>query len=420
MTKFPISILFLFFLIFGVSAQKTKDEFYKSLLGKDSLVDFVLKNRDKYRLQFIVTDIQRDQDGNEEFKTYDFTTGEYFYPASMVKLPTAVAMMEILDSLELSKNCYIKMNSDVNCGNNEFAEMTKKRNIPIQLAIEDMLSISDNYCYSLFFHAVTPKVLNNKLLERQLIDTKIYSSFSGCPRGKQVQTHSYNLFLPDGGLAISHPRTYLDSLNYMYRLPYSKDKLVGKYQIENTKKVEKPYDFNYHLDYPLKDIHGTVFRLIFPQHVQKDERFKLSFDSRKYLLKCMGNFPREMKNKIYHDNNQYPDNYYKYSIIGNKPELAASGRYRIFSKIGISYGFVTESAYVVDFENQKDFMVSISIYVNDDDVMNDNVYEYSKIARPFIANFTRLIQDSLPETSTEQSLAAYDYFNLLKEIMSGN
>jgi hypothetical protein len=420
MIKFPISILFLFFFIFGVSAQKTKEEFYKSLLGKDSLVDFVLKNRDKYRLQFIVTDIQRDQDGNEEFKTYDFTTGEYFYPASMVKLPTAVAMLEILDSLNLSKNCYIKMNSDVNCGNNAFAEMTQKQNIPIQLAIEDMLSISDNYYYSLFFHAITPKILNNKLHARQLVDTKIYTSFSGCPRGKEVQTHSYNLFLPDGKLAISQPRTYLDSSSYIYRLPYSKEKLVGKYQMENNKKVEKPYDFNYHLDYPLKDIHSTVYRLIFPQHINKVERFKLSFDSRKHLLKCMGNFPREMKNKTYHDENHYPDNYYKYAIIGNKPELAASGRYRTFSKIGISYGFVTESAYIVDFENQKDFMVSISIYVNDDEVMNDNQYEYKKIARPFIANFTRIIQESLPKTSTEQSLASYDYFNFLKEIMSEN
>ncbi|MFM7682989.1 MAG: hypothetical protein ACKO7P_09605, partial [Bacteroidota bacterium] len=114
------------------------------------------------------------------------------------------------------------------------------------------------------------------------------------------------------------------------------------------------------------------------------------------------------------------DNYYKYSIIGNKPELASSGRYRIFSKIGIAYGFVTESAYIVDFENQKDFLFSVSIYVNDDDVVNDNVYEYSKIARPFIANFTRIIQESLSQTSPEQSLASYDYFNFLNEIMSGN
>lgn len=419
MKQLFLAILF-FSYFFEFQAQKSKEEFYKSLLGKDSLVDFVLKNRDKYRLQFIVTDIQRDQDGNEEFKTYDFTTGEYFYPASMVKLPTAVAIMEILDSLDLSKNCYIKMNSDVSCGNNAFAEMTQKRNIPIQLAIEDMLSISDNYYYSLFFHAVTPKTLNNKLIERQLFNTKIYSSFSGCPRGKQVQTHSYNLYFPDGKLAVSHPRTYLDSLNYMNRLPFSKDKLIGKYLMENNKKVEKPYDFNYHLEYPLTDIHGTILRLIFPQRMHYNERFKLSFDSRKYLLKCLGNFPREMKNSVYHNTTTFPDNYYKYSIIGNKPELASSGRYRTFSKIGIAYGFVTESAYVVDFEKQKDFLFSVSIYVNQDDVVNDGTYEYEKIARPFIANFSRIIQDNLSQTDADQSLSSYDYFRFLQEIMKSS
>lgn len=420
MIKFSLAILFIFFLIFDSSAQKTKEEFYKSLLGKDSLVDFVLRNRDKYRVQFIVTDIQRDKDGLEEFKTYDFTTNEYFYPASMVKLPTAVAMFEILDSLDISKDSYIKMNKDFNCGSSGFVDLTLKRNIPISLAIEDMLSISDNAYYSLFFNAVTPKLLNYKLLERQINSTNIYSGFTGCPRGKLLETHSYSIFSPDGTLKISNPKSALDSSEFMYRLPFSTRKLIGKYQIENGKKVEKPYDFNSFLDYPLEDIHQTIFRLVFPQKVASNERFQISFDSRKYLLKCMGKYPREMKNKVYHNKNQYPDNYYKYSIIGNKPELAASGRYRIFSKIGIAYGFVTESAYIVDFENQKDFLFSVSIYVNDDDIVNDNVYEYSKIARPFIANLTRLIQDNLSQTSVEQSPALHDYFNFLKEIMSGN
>jgi hypothetical protein len=420
MSKRLVAIGFLFFIIFGVTAQKTKDEFYQSLLGKDSVVDFVLKNRDKYRLQFIVTDIQRDQDGNEEFKTYDFTTNEYFYPASMVKLPTAVAMFEILDSLNLSRESYIKMNRDFNCGSSSFVDLTMKRNIPISLAIEDMLSISDNAYYSLFFNAVTPKLLNYKLTQRQLNSTNIYGGFTGCPRGKLLETHSYSIFSPNGKVQASYPKSVLDSSEFMYRLPFTPRKLIGKYQIENGKKVAKPYDFNSFLDYPLVDIHKTVFRLVFPQKVSVNERFQLTFDSRKYILKCMGNFPREMKNNSYHNKDQYPDNYYKYTIIGNKPELASSGRYRIFSKIGIAYGFVTESAYVVDFENQKDFLVSVSIYVNDDDVVNDNVYEYSKIARPFIANFTRLIQDSLEKTSIEQSLASYDYFNFLKEIMNGN
>jgi hypothetical protein len=420
MIKRLVAIGFLFFLFFDLTAQKTKEEFYQSLLGKDSLVDFVLRNRDKYRLQFIVTDIKRDQDGQEEFTTYDFTTGEYFYPASMVKLPTAVAMFEILDSLQLSRESYVKMNRDFNCGGSSFVDLTLKRNIPISLAIEDMLSISDNAYYSLFFNVVTPKLLNFKLSERQLKNTNIYGGFTGCPRGKWLETHSFSIFSPEGRLQISYPKSALDSSEFMYRLPYTTQKLIGKYQIENGRKVEKPYDFNSFLDYPLLDIHKTVFRLVFPQKVSVNERFQLTFDSRKYLLKCMGNFPREMKNSSYHNKEQYPDNYYKYTIIGNKPELASSGRYRIFSKIGIAYGFVTESAYVVDFENQKDFLVSVSIYVNDDDVVNDNVYEYSKIARPFIANFTRLIQDSLEKTSIEQSLASYDYFNFLKEIMNGN
>jgi hypothetical protein len=338
----------------------------------------------------------------------------------MVKLPTAVAMFEILDSLQLSRESYVKMNRDFNCGGSSFVDLTLNRNIPISLATEDMLSISDNAYYSLFFNVVTPKLLNFKLSERQLKNTNIYGGFTGCPRGKWLETHSFSIFSPEGRLQISYPKSALDSSEFMYRLPFTPRKLIGKYQIENGKKVAKPYDFNSFLDYPLLDIHKTVFRLVFPQKVSVNERFQLTFDSRKYLLKCMGNFPREMKNSSYHNKEQYPDNYYKYTIIGNKPELASSGRYRIFSKIGIAYGFVTESAYVVDFENQKDFLVSVSIYVNDDDVVNDNVYEYSKIARPFIANFTRLIQDSLEKTSIEQSLASYDYFNFLKEIMNGN
>jgi hypothetical protein len=420
MIKFSFALVFVFSLIFDSSAQKTKEEFYKSLLGKDSLVDFVLKNRDKYRLQFIVTDIQRDKDGQEDFKTYDFTTDEYFYPASMVKLPTALAMFEIIDSLEISRDSYIKMNKDFNCGSSAFVDLTLKRNIPISLAIEDMLSISDNAYYSLFFNVVTPKLLNYKLTERKLSKTNIYGGFTGCSRGKTLETHSYSIFSPDGSKQINVPKSELDSSEFMHRLPYTSKKLIGKYQIENGKKVEKPYDFNSYLDYPLQDIHNTVFKLVFPHKVVSNERFQLTFDSRKYLLKCMGNFPREMKNKAYHDKNLYPDNYYKYSIIGNKPELATSGRYRIFSKIGIAYGFVTESAYVVDFENQKDFLFSVSIYVNDNDIMNDNSYEYNKIARPFIANFTRIIQDSLSKNSIEQTISSYDYFNLLKEIMSEN
>ena len=416
-------VLFSFFLfcVIGLGfSQKSKTDFYASLLGKDSLVDYVLRNRDKFHLQFIVTDIERDEDGNELFHTYDFSTNEYFYPASMVKLPTAIATLEMLDSMQIPRESYIKMNKDVLCGSSTFADLTQKRNIPISLALEDMLSISDNNYYSLFFHVVTPRNLNHFLMKHDLNNSMIYSSFSGCPRGKDVTTNSYSIFNSAGEKQFYQKETKLDSIDYMYRLPYSASKLVGKYQLENGKKIDKPYNFNYHLDYPLKDIHSTVFRLVFPQHFKSSERFQLSSNSRKFLLKCMGNFPREMQNKTYHNQIQFPDNYYKYAIIGNKPELASSNRYRIFSKIGIAYGFVTESGYIIDFDNQKDFLFSVSMYVNADDIVNDGTYEYEKIARPFIANFTRLIQDQLTKPTENSSLYSFDYFQMIREIMERN
>ena len=180
--KKGIITLYCLFQLAGLNAQLSKDVFYASLFGKDSLVDYVLKHRNEFRLQFIVTDIQRDENGKEEFINYDFTTGEYFYPASMVKLPTAIAMMEIMDSLNVPMKSFLKMNSDVPCGNNSFANLSRKKNIPISLAMEDMLSISNNQYYSMFFHAVSPEVLNRKLLTAGILNTKIYSSFSGCYR----------------------------------------------------------------------------------------------------------------------------------------------------------------------------------------------------------------------------------------------
>ena len=103
--------LFSFFLVFSISlgfSQQSKSDFYSSLVGKDSLVDYVLRNRDKFHLQFIVTDIERDEDGNEVFNSFDFSTNEYFYPASMVKLPTAIATMEMLDSMQIQKECFVR------------------------------------------------------------------------------------------------------------------------------------------------------------------------------------------------------------------------------------------------------------------------------------------------------------------------
>ena len=43
-----------------------------------------------------------------------------------------------------------------------------------------------------------------------------------------------------------------------------------------------------------------------------------------------------------------------------------------------------DNAYVADFENQIEFMVSAVILCNEDEIFSDDVYEYDRIGFPFL------------------------------------
>ena len=64
---------------------------------------------------------------------------------------------------------------------------------------------------------------------------------------------------------------------------------------------------------------------------------------------------------------------------------------RVFDKVGRSYGFISESAYVVDYEAKAEFFLSTAIYVNEDEVLNDGKYEYNKVGFPFMASLGDMI-----------------------------
>jgi hypothetical protein len=57
---------------------------------------------------------------------------------------------------------------------------------------------------------------------------------------------------------------------------------------------------------------------------------------------------------------------------------------RVFNKVGWSYGFMTDVSYVVDFENNIEYMLSASVYVNSDEIVNDGKYDYKMMGYPFM------------------------------------
>jgi hypothetical protein len=59
--------------------------------------------------------------------------------------------------------------------------------------------------------------------------------------------------------------------------------------------------------------------------------------------------------------------------------------------VGDSYGYLIDNAYIVDFENGVEFMLSAVINTNTDRVYNDGKYEYKSIGYPFMKNLGRAV-----------------------------
>lgn len=379
------SIIFCFQSAFGQS--NSNDQLMEFLKGKDPLVDRVLNQREQFRFQFIFTQVNK-QNESTNLETFDYSTDDYFYPASVVKLPTALLTLEALNNKGVSRNAILKIQQDQYCGNMTYIERTKARNLSFEKMLRELIVVSDNHYYNALYHFLTPKRINSQLKQHGLLHTKIYRSFTGCELPKSLFCNSFKVYEPAGTLQFSQNSSQLPFDEFSNQYKYDSTKLLGAKHEYRRKIVSGPFDFNYNLEYPLNDIHGSMLRLCFPEQFSSTERWNIRAEDREFLLESMRQVPKNLGGK-FSDQKKYPDNLYKYVVHGvQHPD------YRNIistSKIGISYGFVTETAHIKDPQSGKEYVLTASIYVNANDTVNDGDYEYDEIARPFLAKLGQLL-----------------------------
>ena len=93
-----------------------------------------------------------------------------------------------------------------------------------------------------------------------------------------------------------------------------------------------------------------------------------------------------------YDTTEYYDAYCKFLLYGSaKGSIPKS--IRIFNKVGDAYGFLTDITYIVDFEKKIEFALSATIYVNANEIFNDDKYEYETVGYPFMKNLGKAIYD---------------------------
>ena len=370
--------------------QDAEDDHLLEFYGKPKLVDQVLKN-DDYRFQYILTQVKKDSI-NTNYLTKGHLTDDYFYPASTVKLPVALLVLEQLNKYDVDLSSLLEIHPDVYCGNMSYVNRLKKDKPDFKTIIRELITISDNQYYNVLYHFLGPELIRDSLESKGYTDTKIYRCFSGCELPESMYTNSWTITDTLTGKTVNGDVKHLDLAEFANAFDYDSSLLLGRKHEYRRENVPGPFDFNYNLRLPLAELHRMMLVLMHPEYFEPHERWKIREEDRQLLLQALKERPVDLNNPAYKNRKDYPDNIFKYLIVGDDDQLMK--HYTSYSKIGISYGFVTETAYIDDPISDSQFLLTVSVYVNENDIVNDGRYEYEDIARPFMAEFGRIILNS--------------------------
>lgn len=365
-------------------AQPKTDFFLKNLIRKNAS-DFllsVLNQPDTFQYQIIYTQINRDKNNKAHFKNYYFNVdrNRYFNPASTVKLPTALVALEKLNELHkpgIDKYTTMLTDSSYERQTVVLTDTSSADGLPsIAQYIRKIFLVSDNDAYNRLYEFNGQQTMNEKLWEKGYKDVRITRRFVTMSEEQNRHTNAIR-FIENGQLIYQQPPAYSTAA-----FDFSKKILIGRahYNREDSL-INAPMDFTPHNNLPLEDLQKMLQSVLFPRSVSKSKRFDLTDDDYRFLYQYMSELPSESKHPKY-DTTEFFDSYTKFFFFKAGKEKIPQ-YIRSFNKPGWSYGFLTDVAYIVDFKNNVEFMLSAVIYVNKDGVLNDDKYEYEETGYPF-------------------------------------
>ena len=363
----------------------------QALTDAELEVKKVLYFADEHEIQIRYTQIKRGENNLPEFSSYSlFEDSEaYFYPASTAKLPIAALALQRIRELQVE---------GINIDSNTPFHIRDRNNHPIALkdstALNENLSVahlikkiflvSDNDSYNFLFDFLGSDYINSELRKKGLSETSIHHKFLfGADNQKTWEYH------------------FIDHLDTLYYQPSIRAKQIisngnlkamikGIGYIDGDKLVNRPFDFRSKNRISINDLEGILKRILFPDVFDSSERFDLLEEDYKFLKFWMSRNTLESSDPDYNNNADLYDSYVKFFVYGDQ-KGAMTDNVRIFNKVGDAYGTLTETAYIQDRASAIEFLLTATVHVNENQIFNDNIYEYDSIGFPFMAGLGRAI-----------------------------
>ncbi|WP_439488567.1 serine hydrolase [Algoriphagus sp.] len=400
--KQSILVIYLLAVLYSCSSESTAP-------FEDDLKDFpvlkqVLDNVYNYQVQIIYTQIDRNEHGNALMTDFSVNVDDtrYFYPASTVKLPIAVLALEWLEEQNmenLTAETTMFVDSIRPAQRVALADLSAKDSLPsIAHYIKKILLVSDNDAYNRLYELLGQDYINEKLQEKGLNHTIINHRLSFAVSPEENRIANPIRFVDSAGTVMLGLPERTTTQHYTN----SNNPTIGESFYVGDSLVMKPMNFTDKNKMALSDLHGVVQRIVFPMSFVESERFSINEEHRNFILKYMGMLPAESDYPNY-PQEEYWDTYSKFYLDGNdKSDIPDN--IRIFNKTGQAYGHLLDASYYVDFEKGIEFFVSAVIYVNDNNTLNDDHYEYEEIGFPFFAELGKYLYQR--ETKRKKTVPA--------------
>jgi hypothetical protein len=388
--RYPLIALLLLPLM--ALAQDSTNAWLEQLLEQQAspFLKQVLDKPDSFQYQLIYTKIDRDKNNNPHFTNYYLHVNKdrYFNPASTVKMPLAFLALEKLNEMKIKgvdKYTPMLTDSSFEAQSAVLADTSAENGLPsIAQYIRKVFLVSDNDAYNRLYEFIGQETINKKLWAKGYPGIRITRRFVRMTEEQNRHTNGAR-FMKDGKIVYEQPPAYSN-----IAFDFSKKLLVGNAHYNRDEQlVNAPMDFTTHNNFPLESQQQVLQSVIFPGSVPAKKRFNLTQDDYRFLYRYMSEYPYESRHPAY-DTSEYFTSYTKFFFF--KAGRTAPPPYiRVFNKAGWSYGFLTDAAYIVDFRNKVEFMLTGMIYVNSDGILNDDKYEYEQVGYPFFKEVGNII-----------------------------
>jgi len=357
------------------------DNFLRELLGRHpEWFDSVLRQPGRWPVQLLYTRIDHGAGSTPKLTRFYFRVdpGNYFYPASTVKLPLAALALQRLREIGMTG---VDANSSLiteavppflsGCSNDPTAPDGRPT---IGHYVKKILVASDNEAFNRLYEFLGQEYIHQEFRRMGYDSAQIL--------------HRLGHLLPEAANRSANPvllydaagrKLFTEPLRHS-KMPYAvRNDWRGTGYYRNGALVREPFDFSRKNRLALEELHSMLEGLVYPQSVAPEKRFRISEEDRRFLLFWMSRYPKESGIAGYE---QLADTYVKFLFYGAEDPVQPS--IRIFNKVGDAYGFLVDAAYIADREHGVEFFLSAVISCNSDGIYNDDRYDYEKVGYPFL------------------------------------